>query len=97
MKVKYLIGSFIGNALSIASVALTETQLQTAESITAMICMVLGLLITIVCSIIIPLVKWWRKAKEDGKITDEELQEANDILNEGLEALGNKKEKEKDK
>ena len=93
MNYKYLIGSLIGNGLSVAGVALTETQLQTAESIVAIICMVLGLLITITCSIILPLIKWWKKAKEDGKITAEEIQEAQDILEEGMKDLKDKDKK----
>lgn len=93
MNYKYLIGSLVGNGLSVAGVALTETQLQTAESIVAIICMVLGLLITITCSIILPLIKWWKKAKEDGKITAEEIQEAQDILEEGMKDLKDKDKK----
>lgn len=93
MNYKYLIGSLVGNGLSVAGVALTETQLQTAESIVAIICMILGLLITITCSIILPLIKWWKKAKEDGKITAEEIQEAQDILEEGMKDLKDKDKK----
>lgn len=93
MNYKYLIGSLVGNGLSVAGVALTETQLQTAESIVAIICMVLGLLITITCSIILPLIKWWKKAKEDGKITADEIQEAQDILEEGMKDLKDKDKK----
>lgn len=94
MNYKNLIGSLVGNALSITGVALTETQLQTAESIVAIICMVLGLLITIVCSIILPLIKWWRKAKADGVISEEEINEATDIIEKGIEDLNDKKKGE---
>ena len=56
--------SMLGNVLSVVGVALTPQELENIEHITAIICMVVGLLITIICSIIIPLIKWWKKAKK---------------------------------
>lgn len=96
---KKLVSSAFGNVLSILGVALTQEQLESVESITAIICMVLGLLITIISSIIIPLVKWWKKAKADGKITSDEIQEGIEIIQDGIDDLKDKtkEDKEEDK
>ncbi|MBO7694167.1 MAG: hypothetical protein J6T10_16230 [Methanobrevibacter sp.] len=92
---KKSIFSGLGNIISILGVALTPQELENVEHITAIICMIVGLLITIICSIFIPLVKWWKKAKEDDKIDEEEVKELGNILQEGgekiKEALNDKK------
>lgn len=87
----------LGNALSILGVALTPQELESVEHITAIICMIAGLLITIVCSIIIPLIKWWKNAKADGKITEDEIQEGIEIIENGVNELKDKKEDKEDK
>ena len=96
---KKLVSSAFGNVLSILGVVLTQEQLESVESITAIICMILGLLITIISSIIIPLAKWWKKAKADGKITNEEIKEGIEIIQDGLDDLKDKtkEDKEEDK
>ena len=94
---KKLVSSAFGNVLSVLGVVLTQEQLESVESITAIICMVIGLLITIISSIIIPLVKWWKKAKADGKITNEEIQEGIEIIQNGVNELKDKKEDKEEK
>lgn len=94
---KKLVSSAFGNVLSILGVVLTQEQLESVESITAIICMIVGLLITIISSIIIPLVKWWKKTKADGKITDEEIQEGIEIIQNGINDLKDKKEDKEEK
>lgn len=89
--------STLGNVLSILGVALTPQELESVEHITAIICMIVGLLITIVCSIIIPLIKWWKNAKADGKITEDEIQEGIEIIENGVNELKDKKEDKEDK
>ena len=89
--------SMLGNALSILGVALSPQELESVEHITAIICMIVGLLITIVCSIIIPLIKWWKNAKADGKITEDEIQEGIEIIENGVNELKDKKEDKEDK
>lgn len=89
--------SMVGNALSILGVALTPQELESVEHITAIICMIVGLLITIVCSIIIPLLKWWKNSKADGKITEDEIQEGIEIIENGVNELKDKKEDKEDK
>ena len=88
--------SMVGNALSILGVALTPQELESVEHITAIICMIVGLLITIVCSIIIPLIKWWKNAKADGKITEDEIQEGIEIIENGVNELKDKNKEDKE-
>lgn len=89
--------SMLGNVLSVVGVALTPQELENIEHITAIICMVVGLLITIICSIIIPLIKWWKKAKADGIIDKDEINEAGKIIQNGLENLKDKPEDKEEK
>ena len=84
--------SLLGNALSVVGVALTPQELESVEHITAIICMIVGLLITIVCSIVIPFIKWWKKAKADGKITEEEVDELMDELHQNIDDKNKKGE-----
>ena len=88
--------SLLGNALSVVGVALTPQELENAEHITAIICMVVGLLITIVCSIVIPFIKWWKKAKADGKITEDEIKEGVEIIENGINELKDKSKEDKE-
>ena len=88
-KVITITGSLVGNVVSFFAVAMS---MQDYESIVTIICAVLGLLITIVCSIVIPIVKWWRNAKKDGKIDNEELDELSDILSKGNDDINKNKE-----
>lgn len=52
----------------------------------------LGVLATIV-SIAFSLYKWWKKAKADGKITEEEINDAIDIIKKPLDDKDEEKEK----
>ena len=88
--------SLLGNALSVVGVALTPQELENAEHITAIICMIIGLLITIVCSIVIPFIKWWKKAKADGKITEDEIKEGVEIIENGINELKDKTKEDKE-
>ena len=88
--------SLLGNALSVVGVALTPQELESVEHITAIICMIVGLLITIVCSIVIPFIKWWKKAKADGKITEDEIKEGVEIIENGLNELKDKTKEDKE-
>ena len=88
--------SLLGNALSVVGVALTPQELENAEHITAIICMIVGLLITIICSIVIPFIKWWKKAKADGKITEDEIKEGVEIIENGINELKDKNKEDKE-
>lgn len=89
--------SILGNALSVVGVALTPQELESVEHITAIICMVIGLLITIASSIVIPLIKWWKNAKADGKISKDELNEGANIIENGINDLKGKIEDKEEK
>ena len=86
---KKYIGSLLGNVLSMIGVALTPEQIENTEHIMSIICMVLGLLITIITAVIIPLIKWWKEAKKDGKIDDEEKEEGKNIFLKLVEIIKN--------
>ena len=75
-------------------VSATGTALQTQE-----VLQIISLIITIVGGhitwIVLPLITWYKKAKEDGKIDKEEVKEALGIVEKGTkeikETLGDKK------
>lgn len=83
----------IGTILS--AVGINSTQ--DVESITSIVCTILGLLITITSCIIIPVAKKIISAKKDGKIDSDEATDIIDTLDEGLKKLEEtKKEEDKD-
>lgn len=84
---KKVLGSIIGNVLSLFGVALSEQNLENIEHVMSIVCMVIGIIITITTAVIVPLIKWWKKAKEDGKITKGELQEGIDIAKSGIDSI----------
>ena len=88
--------SWIGGIIG-TSVSATGTALQTNEVLQtiSLIITILGGLITIVFA----LLGWYQKAKADGKIDKDEIEEAVDIIKEGTEdikdALDDKKKGDK--
>ena len=70
--VKSFIGGVSGSAVSFLGLSLED-----ADHIVGIICGVVGLIITIVSTVIIPLLRRIKKAKADGKIT---LDEVADII-----------------
>ena len=77
---KKLVGSVVGNVLSIFGVSLADSQLDKLESITSIVCSIVGVSITILFAVIIPAIKWWKNAKKDGKIDEEEKKEGKNIF-----------------
>lgn len=75
------LGALIGNVVT------TAGWLQDMENIVSIVCCIVGLLITIVTCVVIPLWKKISKAKEDGKITPDELQEITDTLKDGIDKI----------
>lgn len=69
----------------LSSLGLNSTQ--EVESITSIVCTILGLLITITSCVIIPLAKKIISAKKDGKITADEVSDIIDTLDEGLKKV----------
>ena len=80
MKTK-LIGGIVGTAISSMGLVISTEQL---EQIVSIVCSVIGVIIVIATSIVIPLIQWHKKAKADGKITQEELDEAQQIISNGV-------------
>ena len=74
-------GALIGNVVT------TAGWLQDMENIVSIVCCIVGLFITIVTCVIVPLWKKIAKAKEDGKITPDEFQEIADTLKDGIEQI----------
>lgn len=89
---KEVVGGMCGTALSAVG-----TGLQTSEvlQIISLVLTIIGSLITITMAII----NWWKKAKADGKITSDEIQEGIDIIQNGIDDLKDKtkEDKEEDK
>lgn len=90
---KGLIG-LIGTAISSMGMVVSTEQL---DHIISIICSVAGVIIVIATSVIIPLVSWYKKAKADGKITKEEIEEAKDIASKGVGEVKDAIDKTKDK
>ena len=70
--VKSFIGGVGGSAVSFLGLSLED-----ADHIVGIICGVVGLIITIISTVILPLLRRIKKAKADGKIT---LDEVTDII-----------------
>lgn len=75
------IGALVGNALSVGGL------LADLESIVSIICCIAGFLITFVTCVIVPVWKKIRKAKEDGKIDPDELNEIAGTLQDGIDQI----------
>ena len=84
---KEVVGGMCGTALSAVG-----TGLQTSEvlQIISLVLTIIGSLITITMAII----NWWKKAKADGKITSDEIQEGIEIIQNGVNDLKDKTQKE---
>ena len=70
--VKSFIGGVGGSAVSFLGLSLED-----ADHIVGIVCGVVGLIITIISTVIVPLLRRIKKAKADGKIT---LDEVTDII-----------------
>lgn len=86
---KEVVGGICGTTLSAVG-----TGLQTSEvlQIISLVLTIIGSLITIVMAI----TNWWKKAKADGKITSEEIQEGVQIIQDGIETLKDKTQEDKE-
>ena len=94
MKDLKLLGGLFGTAISASSVALSADEL---DHIVSIVCAVLGVIIVLITSVIIPLIQWRKKARADGVITKEELEEAGKIISNGVEDVKNAVEDVKNK
>ena len=87
-----LVGGTVGTMIS--ALAINVDNLRSIESIVAIVCTSLGLLITIITSLIIPLCKWYARSKKDGKISADEVVNGVETLKDGLQNLKDKLEEE---
>ena len=80
-----------------SSLSAVGTSIQTNE-VLQIISLVLTILGTLITFIVLPLLNWYLKAKQDGKITIEEVKEGAETLQEGINStqntLGDKKKEE---
>ncbi len=74
-----LITGAVGTSISVIGTATqTNELLQT-------ISLVVTIVGAVISMIVVPLLGWWNKAKKDGKITTEELEEGAKTLQQGIE------------
>lgn len=80
-----------------SSLSAVGTSIQTDE-VLQIISLVLTILGTLITFIVLPLLNWYIKAKQDGKITIDEVKEGAETLQEGINStqntLGDKKKEE---
>lgn len=77
---KELTGGIIGSTMSAVGTGLqTNEVLQTIS----LVLTIVGTLITIAMA----LINWWKNAKKDGKIDKEEIQDAIDIIKDGVDSI----------
>lgn len=91
MDLKRIIGGVIGNIISFTGLSMSTEDL---ANITSMIVSIVGLTITIVSVVIIPLIRWWKEAKKDGKIDSKEIKDATDIIQNGIDTIASKNKKD---
>lgn len=81
---KSFVGGVTGSAVSFLSLSLED-----ADHLIGIICGIVGLLITIATTVVLPLLRRIKKAKEDGKVT---LDEVIDIVQDTANNVSNIKE-----
>lgn len=88
MKDELIVGG-IGTGMSVLG---TATQTNEVLQTISLVVTIVGAVISM---IVVPLISWWQKAKKDGKITKEEIQEGIEIISDGLESLKDKDKEDK--
>ena len=76
--------SWLGTFVSALGATMSINEVQALISI---IVTIIGFLITLTTSVIIPLIKNIKNAKKDGKITNKELDKISDDLKKGLKEI----------
>ena len=80
--VKSFIGGVSGSAVSFLGLSLED-----ADHIVGIVCGVVGLIITIISTVILPLLRRIKKAKADGKITLDEVTDIIESTTEDMQSL----------
>lgn len=70
--VKESIGSWCGVCLSLFG---TSMAVEKVEAIVGIVCSILGFLLSLIMTIIVPFIKKVKQAKEDGKVTIDEIED----------------------
>lgn len=86
---KELIGGICGTLISSAGL------LADIESIISIVCAVVGLVITIVTCVVIPVWKKVRDAKKDGAIDPDEAEDIANTMKDGIDRINDDIKKEK--
>ena len=89
MNTKQFIGGAIGTSLSAVG---TATQMNEVLQTISLIITIAGGFVSLV---LIPLLSWYSKAKKDGKITTDELEEGAKLLGDSLEDFKKSSKREK--
>lgn len=63
------------------------------ENIVSMVCAIIGLLVTIVTCVIVPVWRKIAKASEDGKVTPDEVADIANTLKDGISKIDHKEDK----
>ena len=79
-----LIGGLAGTAISFSGAVIDIGGVYMWVSI---IIGIIGAMVTLITSIAIPFFKWVRKSKEDGKLSDDEIDELQRLLEDGSISL----------
>lgn len=97
MDYKNTVGAVCGNVLSLFGLSMSMSEV---EALVGIICSVLGIIVTIISALIIPLIRKAKAAKADGKITADEAIDIANTAKDGIEQVVDKieevKEKQKD-
>lgn len=87
---KEVIGGIIGTSVSATGTAIQTNEILQTISI---VLTIVGTLITITMAI----VNWWKNAKKDGKIDEDEINEGLGIIKDGIEQIKDKTEDKEEK
>lgn len=78
---KEILGALIGSSASAVGTAIQPDQ------VLQIISLIITIIGAIISMIIIPILTWWKNAKKDGKITKEEIQDAEKIIVDGVNSI----------
>lgn len=81
---KEILGGSLGTALSAVGTAIQ------VDEILKYVSLAITIIGGIISMIIIPILNWYKKSKEDGKISKEELEEGAKIISDGIDSVKDK-------
>lgn len=81
---KEILGGSLGTALSAVGTAIQ------VDEVLKYVSLAITIIGGIISMIIIPILNWYKKSKEDGKISKEELEEGVKIISDGIDSVKDK-------